>query len=135
MPAKSPRQADEMIESACTDAPMGEGGEVNLLPFEFDARPVTACDYDSCVESGKCTGGKATLEDPDQCEVNAVGMKWKDAQAFCEMRGMIVQNPYHDFCIKDSLGEAYGLKTAIDADPTEFVTAGFRCVRILQDEN
>ena len=127
------KEIDIMVASTCTDAPADDGGEVTLLAFEFDKWPVSACEYDRCVESGKCTGER--VQPPvktSRCGRRAVGMSWKNAQEYCETRGMDVQNQFHDFCIRSTLGDAYDLKDVIDGDGTQIVTAGFRCVRPIE---
>ena len=128
------KEVDIMVASTCTDAPMDDGGEVTLIAFEFDKWPINACEYDRCVDSGKCTGER--VQPPRKlrfCTRRAVGMSWENAQAYCETRGMDVQNQYHDYCIRSTLGDDYTLEDVIEGDGSKIVTAGFRCVRATQD--
>jgi hypothetical protein len=120
-----------LLEAGSLDVPMGEGGEVSLLPFRFDGAPVPAWRYDGCRRDGICPERVDSQPSGPCGDVPAVGMSWEAAQAYCQALGLTVQSGYQDAAIRDSLGsDAWGDHLLVDVDPAKRVTRGFRCVEV-----
>jgi len=124
---RPPRQAPP------ADVPMGEGGEVSLLPFEYDPTLVEAWRYDGCVRDGVCP--KREVTPPPACgDAPAVGMAWEAAESFCRALGWRVQSAFQDAVIREELGdEAWqGGRELVEGDPMKRVKAGFRCTKAVE---
>jgi hypothetical protein len=120
-----------MVPATSRDVPMENGGEVSLLPFDFDPLPVEARRYDQCYAAGDCVVRRVPQPATSGPDDPAVGMRWEDAETYCITRGLHVQSAYQHQALRDSTpGLWQGEPTLLpEADGSVIVTSGFRCVR------
>lgn len=116
------RATGKMLEIKSTEYMVDERTEVSLDLFWFDAKPIQAWQYDSCVRAGICP--KRELPQP-QGTTTAVGMTWAAAEQFCLERGMHVQSPLAARAIYDTLGR--NEPKLLDVGERDIVGTAFRC--------
>jgi hypothetical protein len=99
------------------------GGEVALLSFSYDARPIERFRYDACVASERCPAREAP-QPPGSLRAPAVGMTWAAADAFCATRGLHVASAEQ----RAAIGEPP--RPLVEGDDATIVRSGFRCAAV-----